>query len=281
MPTGSYKDRGVSIMINWFVQHGFHTVMDDSSGNAGASLACYAARADIHSRIFVPVDAPGPKKSQIATYGAELVEVEGPRHQAGAAAEAAQSREVGYASHALHPAFLFGQMTVAWEIWEQLDGKPPNWLVAPVGNGGLVLGAWRGFQLLAQSGLISQLPRLLVVQVSGFDPVYRSFIEDNLLVAPIQSAPETAIADGISIINPARGDSVLAAVYQSGGMATVVTNEQILQAQRDMALSGIFVEPTSAATSAAITQHGDLFQADDVVVGILSGSGLKNPPSDL
>ena len=281
MPTGSYKDRGVSVMINWFVQHGYHTVMDDSSGNAGASLACYAARAAIHARIFVPLDAPAPKKSQIATYGAELVEVEGPRHQASAAAEAAQSREVGYASHALHPAFLFGQMTVAWEIWEQLGGQAPTWLVAPVGNGGLVLGAWRGFQHLAQSGLIQNLPRLLVVQVAGFDPVYRSFVEDNPIVVPIQGAPDSSAAEGISIINPARGDSVLTAVYQSRGVATVVTNDQILQAQREMALGGIFVEPTSAATSAAITKHMDLFGADDVVVGILSGSGLKNPPSTL
>ncbi len=281
MPTGSYKDRGVSVMINWFVQHGFHTVMDDSSGNAGASLACYAARADIRARIFVPADAPEPKKSQIATYGAELVEVEGPRHQASAAATMAQSREVGYASHALHPVFLYGQMTVAWEIWEQLDGQVPTWLVAPVGNGGLVLGAWRGFQLLAQSGLIQKLPKLLVVQVAGFDPVYRSFVDDNTSVVPVQSAPEFSAAEGIAIINPARGDSVLAAVYQSGGLATVVSNAQILEAQRDMALGGIFIEPTSAATSAAITKHIDLFDADDVIVGILSGTGLKNPPSTL
>ncbi len=281
MPTGSYKDRGVSVMVNWFVQNGFHTVMDDSSGNAGASLACYAARANIHARIFVPIDAPEPKKSQIATYGAELVEVEGPRHQAGAAAAAAQSREVGYASHALHPVFLLGQMTVAWEIWEQLGGRAPTWLVAPVGNGGLMLGAWRGFQLLAQSGLISELPRLLVVQVVDFDPVCRAFVEDNPRIVPIQSAPESSIADGIAIINPARGDSVLTAVYQSDGLATTVNSDQILQAQRDMALCGMFVEPTSAAVSAAITQNIKRFQADDVVVGILSGSGLKKPPSTL
>lgn len=280
MPTGSYKDRGVSIMVNWFLHHGFHTVMDDSSGNAGASLACYAARANIIARIFVPSTAPTPKKRQIATYGAELVEVEGPRHLAGAATQAAQSREVGYASHALHPAFLLGQMTVAWEIWEQLGRRGPDWLVVPVGNGGLLLGAWRGFELLHQSHQIERLPKLLVVQSKGFDPVHRAFVEDKPAFESIQMPPSPSVADGISIINPARGDTVLNILYQSGGRSTVVSNEEILRAQDEMASRGLFVEPTSAAVSAAIARHAEDFNPEETVVSILSGSGLKTPPSD-
>lgn len=278
MPTGSYKDRGVSVMVNWFRRHGFHTVMDDSSGNAGASLACYAARANLRARIFVPKDAPEPKKSQIAIYGSELVEVEGPRYLAAAAAAAAQNREVGYASHALHPAFLLGQMSVAWEIWEQLGQKAPDWLIGPAGNGGLMLGAWRGFELLYHSVQIPSLPKLLAVQAESFDPVFRAFVDDRSTVEPIQSAASSSAADGISIINPARGNSLLTAIYQSQGLSTTVTDAEILAAQREMAASGLFVEPTSAAASAAFTKHVNDIAPDAVVVIILSGTGLKNPP---
>ena len=109
MPTGCYKDRGVSVMVNGFRHHGYRTVMDDSSGNAGVGLACCAARVHLHARIFVPADAPQPKKSQIAIYGAEWVKVEGPRFLA-AAATANQSLDMGYA---LHPAFLLGRMSAA------------------------------------------------------------------------------------------------------------------------------------------------------------------------
>ncbi len=278
MPTGSYKDRGVSVMVNWFRHYGFQTVMDDSSGNAGASLACYAARAELHARIFVPVAAPEPKKSQIAIYGAELVEVEGPRSLAAAAVVAALSHEVGYASHALHPAFLLGQMSVAWEIWEQLGGRAPAWLAGPAGNGGLMLGAWRGFEMLAHTGLIAKLPRLLVVQAQGFDPLHKAFEGDYQRVKPIPSPPTPSVADGISIVDPARGQGLLTAVYQSMGFVTSVNDDDILSAQREMASMGFFVEPTSAATCAALTRHMDVLAEDEDIVVILSGTGLKNPP---
>lgn len=278
MPTGSYKDRGVSVMVNWFLHHGYQIVMDDSSGNAGASLACYAARADLHARIFVPAAAPEPKKSQISIYGAELVEVEGPRSLVAAAAAAALSHEIGYASHALHPAFLLGQMSVAWEIWEQLGGRAPSWLVGPSGNGGLMLGAWRGFELLAQSGLVQELPRLLVAQTQGFDPLHKAFEGDYHLVKALPSPPSPSVADGISIVDPARGQSLLSAIYQSKGIATCVSDDEILMAQREMASMGFFVEPTSAVACAALTQNADLFDGTQDVVVILSGTGLKNPP---
>lgn len=278
MPTGSYKDRGVSVMVNWFKHYGFETVMDDSSGNAGASLACYAARANLHARIFVPAAAPEPKKSQISIYGAELVEVEGTRALVAAAAAAAMSHEVGYASHALHPAFLLGQMSVALEIWEQLGHRAPQWLAGPAGNGGLMLGAWRGFELLARSGAIDELPRLLVVQARNFDPLHKAFEGDFQMVHPIPSPPSPSVADGISIVDPARGQALLTAVYQSRGFTTSVDDDAILDAQRVMAGKGLFVEPTSAATCAALTNHAEeLSEAEEIVV-VLSGTGLKNPP---
>jgi threonine synthase len=136
MPTGSYKDRGVSVMVNWLVGHGAMSVVNDSSGNAGASLACYAARANLDATIFVPESAPAPKKAQVTLYGAELVEVPGPRDAAAKAATAASRmvKSIKYASHAWHPAFLLGQMTCAWEVWEQLGGNVLGSGAGPAGG---------------------------------------------------------------------------------------------------------------------------------------------------
>ena len=279
MPTGSYKDRGVSVMVNWLSQLGAETMIDDSSGNAGASLACYAARAGARAVIYVPERAPEPKKAQIAIYGAELVEVPGPRDMATRAAEAAtqHSRDTAYASHAWHPAFLLGQMTCAWEIWEQLGGEAPDWLVAPAGHGGLLLGIWRGFQHLFASGVIDRLPRLVAVQARPYTPLYDAFHSGT---DRIESSPriERISADGIAISYPVRAGALLAAVRQSNGTVFAVEDEEVLATHRQLAERGIFVEPTSATVAVAIEQLGDLFGADERVVAVLTGHGLKNPP---
>ena len=198
MPTGSYKDRGVSVMVNWLKGLGYTTLVDDSSGNAGASLACYAGRAGLSSCIFVPTTAPEPKKAQVSIYGGELVEVPGGRAETTKAAEAAtyNSRNIAYASHAWHPAFLLGQMTVAWEIWEQLGRVVPDWLVAPTGHGGTLLGAWRGFQHLRSSGVTNKLPKLIAVQATPYTPVYDAFHNDWEQIHPDQHM-ERISADGI------------------------------------------------------------------------------------
>ena len=279
MPTGSYKDRGVSVMVNWLSRLGAETMIDDSSGNAGASLACYAARAGARAVIYVPERAPEPKKAQIAIYGAELVEVPGPRDMATRAAEAAtqHSRDTAYASHAWHPAFLLGQMTCAWEIWEQLGGEAPDWLVAPAGHGGLLLGIWRGFQHLFASGVIDRLPRLVAVQARPYTPLYDAFHSGT---DRIESSPriERISADGIAISYPVRAGALLAAVRQSNGTVFAVEDEEVLATHRQLAERGIFVEPTSATVAVAIQQLGDLFGADERVVAVLTGHGLKNPP---
>jgi threonine synthase len=279
MPTGSYKDRGVSVMVNWLAGLGAQTVVDDSSGNAGASLACYAARAGLTARIFVPESAPAPKRAQIAVYGAELVEVQGPRSVARLAAETdtQQVRGVAYASHAWHPAFLLGQMTCAWEIWEQMGRRVPDWLVAPVGNGGLLLGTWRGFQHLQKSGLTDHLPRLLAVQVEPYTAIYEAFHNGN---TKIEADPrvEQISADGIAISQPVHAQSVLQAVRESGGTVMAVEDRVVLAFQDRLATRGLFVEPTSATVAAAIARSPLTFGANDRIVAILTGHGLKHPP---
>lgn len=279
MPTGSYKDRGVSVMVNWLLGNGAETLVDDSSGNAGASLCCYAGRAGLDATIYVPESAPEPKKAQIAVYGGELVEVPGPRIQCALAAENATrgGREVAYASHAWHPAFILGMMTLAWEIWEQMGRTVPDWLVTPVGNGGLMLGAWRGFQHLQKSGVTDSTPRLMAVQAEPYTPVHDAFW-DGLARLDTPMLMETISADGIAISAPVRGMAVVEALRQSGGTSVSVSEVETLRAHHQLARRGLFVEPTSATVAAALQKSRDLFSPGQSIVAVLSGHGLKRPP---
>lgn len=280
MPTGSYKDRGICVMVNWLKGLGYETLVDDSSGNAGASLACYAGRAGLRATIFVPQVAPEPKKAQIAIYGGELVEVPGPRMEATRAAEAitSTSTEMAYASHAWHPAFLFGQMTVAWEIWEQLGQQVPDWLLAPVGHGGTLLGAWRGFQHLRRSGVTTKMPRLLAVQADPYTPLYDAFHNSWSEIRPGPHV-RTISADGITISHPVRWAALLEAIQFSHGTVASVSEEEVVAAHQELAARGIFVEPTSATIAAALKQRtAQVIKPREVVVGILTGHGLKRPP---
>lgn len=281
MPSGSYKDRGVSVMVNWLAGLGAETLVDDSSGNAGASLTCFAGRAGLHALIFTPESAPEPKKAQIAIYGGELVEVPGPRDQCAIAAEnvTRDSSEIAYASHAWHPAFVLGMMTLAWEMWEQMGRTAPDWVVAPVGNGGMIVGLWRGFQHLYKSGVIDRLPRLVGVQAEPFTPIHDAFERGDDDIEPIVIL-ETICADGIAIGAPVRGRGVLEALRQSGGHSIAVTEHEIMRAHTRLARQGLFVEPTSATVAAALHHlHADI-AASASVVAVLTGHGLKRLPKE-
>ncbi|MCC6166238.1 MAG: threonine synthase [Caldilineaceae bacterium] len=279
MPTGSYKDRGVSVMVNWLVGLGAVTVVDDSSGNAGASLACYAARAGLEACIYVPSSAPAPKKAQVAIYGAELVEVPGPRDAAAKAAAAASRmvKSIKYASHAWHPAFLLGQMTTAWEIWEQLGRRVPDWFIAPTGHGGSLLGTWRGFQHLQASGVTTKLPKLVAVQAEPYTPLYEAFHanRDQVVASP---RVEKISADGIAISAPVRSAALLAALRRSQGAAVAASEAEVRGYHERLAQRGLFVEPTSAVVAIALDKLREHFKPDETVVAVLTGHGLKNPP---
>ena len=209
----------------------------------------------------MPASAPEPKKIQIAIYGSELVEVPGTRAAATKAAEAASQTvtSVKYASHAWHPAFLLGQMTTAWEIWEQLGRDVPDWMIAPIGHGGCLLGIWRGFQHLFASGVIQRLPRLVGVQAEPYTAVFDAFHAGE---NSIDSQPHMAkiLADGIAIDAPVRAAALLTALRRSGGTVVSVSEDEIVDCHERMALRGLFVEPTSATVAAAIDQLRHRFE---------------------
>jgi threonine synthase len=276
-PTGSFKDRGTCVMINVLRAQGATRVADDSSGNAGASVAAYAARAGIGAEIYVPAYASPAKQAQIAVYGADVVPVPGPRENAKHAAFQAADRGVAFASHAYHPGFLVGQQSVAWELWEQLGSKAPDCIVFPVGQGLHLLGAWLGFKRLHEEGLIERLPRLVAVQAANLAPLCEAFWA-GLDYVPGVEPVEPSIAEGLAINRPVRGKRLLAAIKETGGSCIAVSDQDILTAQRLLAENGLFVEPTSATAAAALMVAPDLAGPNETLVLPLTGSGLKGTP---
>ena len=277
-PTGSFKDRGTAVMINTFAHQGVKRVIDDSSGNAGASVAAYAARAGMHADIYVPAHASASKQAQISVYGAQVHPIEGPRENAKLAAQAAAIKEGVYAAHSYHPGYLLGQQSAAWELWEQLGAEVPDWIVMPTAQGGNLLGYWLGFRRLRAAGLVNRLPRLVAVQSVLVDPLARAFnrgLEDVPAVEPTGKS----LAEGIAITKPVRGRMLLRALRETDGLCLTVEEAEIREAQNWLAHQGIWVEPTSATAVAALRRVFVHAAPKDVIVVSLTGSGLKGKPA--
>ena len=279
-PTGSFKDRGAAPVIASLKAQGVARIVEDSSGNAGAAMAAYAARAGLAADIHVPAAAPASKLAQIAQYGATVIPVEGTREDvADAAAAAAQAPGAAYASHSRHPAFVEGAKTFVLELLEDGVDALPQHLVFPVGNGGLILGAHKALTELRQAGLRFQMPRLHIAQAAACQPLVRAF--NAGATAPVAVERRPTIAGGIDVAVPARGAAVLQAARGTGGGAVAVSEGDIAAARSALARDeGLFVEATSAAAFAAAAQlraEGGI-AAEDTVLIAATGSGLKDPP---
>jgi threonine synthase len=269
-PSGSFKDRGTAPLAGFLVSRGVTEAIEDSSGNAGASFAAYAARSGIKGRVFVPDYASGPKRAQIEAYGAELVSILGPRSEAAAAVRRAAEGGAVYASHALLPFGLPGIATIAYELVEQLGGAPGS-VIAPVGHGSLLLGIQRGFEALKAAGIIPKIPVLVGVQVRACAPLWALSTQGAAGLAWVTEG-ETK-AEGVRVRQPVRGDELLRAVEASGGRFLAVEEEEILPARDALARAGLFVEPTSAIVWAGLSHIAS--ELPEPIVLILTGSGLK------
>lgn len=274
MPTGSFKDRGMTVMVSYLKSRGIEHVLEDSSGNAGASLSAYAAAAHMRCRILVPETASYPKIAQIAACGAEVVTIRGSRQDVADAA-LRYSKQIFYASHNWQPFFVEGTKTLAYELWEQLGFRAPDNVVVPLGYGSNVLGCERGFAELKRNGEIEAMPRLFGVQAANCAPYYAAYKAGVQHLVPTEVMP--TVAEGIASSQPTRVAEVLAAVRQSGGAIVAVSEEQIVAALGGLARRGLYVEPTSAAAAAGLSQllHSGAISADQTTVLVLTGSGLK------
>jgi threonine synthase len=274
MPSGSFKDRGMSVMVSYLKSRGVTNVLEDSSGNAGASLSAYAAAAGMRCRILVPEAASYPKIAQIAACGAEVVTIKGSRQDVADAAFA-MSRDLFYASHNWQPFFAEGTKTLAYELWEQLDFRAPDSVVIPVGYGANVLGCDRGFCEILRRGEMARMPRLYGVQAANCAPYYAAFRAGVEHFIPSLVSP--TIAEGIASSKPTRMREVLAPVRASGGEIVAVTEDEIVRALAALARKGFYVEPTSAAAAAGLSQliaRGVIGRGEATVL-VLTGSGLK------
>jgi threonine synthase len=230
------------------------SAVEDSSGNAGASFAAYAARAGLKARVYVPDSASGPKRAQIEAYGAEVVRIMGPRSNTAEAVRRAADDGAVYASHAYLPFNLPGYATIAYELAEQL-GEAPGTVITPAGQGGLLLGIARGFEALLKAGVIERMPVLVGVQARACAPLWALLSYGRAGLAWVAEA--NTLAEGIRISFPLRGDAVLETLSQHKGTILAVDEEEILPGRKALASMGFYVEPTSAVVWGALEQISD------------------------
>jgi threonine synthase len=258
-------------LVSFLRSRGVDYAVEDSSGNAGASFAAYAARGGMKARVYVPEDASGPKRAQIEAYGAEVLPIPGPRTNASEAVQQAASKGVAYASHAYLPFNIPGYATLAYELVNQV-GEAPGAVICPVGQGGLLLGIGRGFQALRNAGVISALPLLVGVQAMACAPlwaIYRYGAEGLGWVSEGQT-----LAEGVRVRYPVRGDAVLKVVEESGGQFVAVEEANVLPGRDQLAARGFYVETTSAIVWDGLSQV--VSELSEPVVVILTGSGFKS-----
>ncbi len=269
-PSGSFKDRGASVLMTLVKWLGVPTVVEDSSGNAGAAMAAYAAAAGVRCTIFSPDYTPDGKLTQIRLYGAQVVKVPGTRQDTNEAAIKA-AEAAFYASHLWNPFFAQGLASAAYELWEQMHGEAPSAVIVPAGSGGYLEGLFIGFRALIRAGYARTMPRLIGVQADHCAPLHLAWKVGLRDYAPIE--PQPTIAEGIAVQRPPRAAAVLAAIRASGGCTVGVSEAEIVDATRTLFGLGLFAEPTSAATLAGWRK---LSAAErDGAVLILTGSGLK------
>jgi len=271
-PTGSYKDRGASVLISKVRELGIKKVVEDSSGNAGCAIAAYCAKARIGCEIFVPQDTSAGKLAQIQCYRGKLNKIPGSRENT-AHAVLKEAEKYYYASHSWNPFFFHGTKTFAFEVCEQLGWKSPDTIILPVGNGTLLLGAYIGFNELLEAGVIEKIPKIIAIQSVNCAPLYRAF-KENLEEIPGIDKKET-LAEGIAIAKPIRGKQIIEAVKKSHGDFIAVDDFEIMRSLKDICSKGFYIEPTAASTTAGICKYVRESNPDEIIVSLFTGHGLK------
>jgi threonine synthase len=277
-PTGSFKDRGMTVGVTKAVKLGASSVMCASTGNTSASLAAYAARAGLRCFVVIPAGkiAAG-KLAQAVVHGAKIIEVDGNFDDAmRLVVEVAKKNGSPYLLNSVNPFRVEGQKTVAFEINDQLQ-RLPDIIVLPVGNAGNITALWKGLLELKELGLADRLPRLIGIQAEKAPPIANAFRSGSDHIEPV-AKPET-VATAIRIGSPVNWKRALAAARNSSGLIETVSDREILEAQKALASrEGIFVEPASASTIAGVRKLVDegVIKADEEVVCIATGHGLKD-----
>lgn len=282
-PTGSFKDRPVGVGTSKAVEFGYKKVVVASSGNGAAAVAAFAAKADLEALIFVPEKTPPEKIRQAAFYGARVIKVEGTYSNSFRLAKEVSkgTAEVfNLTTTFINPYTVDGDKIVAYELYQQMNGKVPDAIFVPIGAGPLLVGIFKGYEELMTMGVINELPRMVGVQAEGCSPIARAFLEGKFEVESDDHPMTVAggICDGLTGYSK-DGTYTLHTIKRSNGFAIHCDDESILEAQRWLAVDeGAFVEPSSAAAVAAIQKSlkEQIIDKGDTVVALLTGHGLKD-----
>ncbi|MBN1829878.1 MAG: threonine synthase [Deltaproteobacteria bacterium] len=274
-PTWSFKDRGTVTALAHAVALGYGTIGTVSTGNMAASVAAYGARAGLNAVVLVSAGTASEKINPIAIYGARVIRVRGDYgsmyHKS---LEIGRSREI-YFMNSDVPFRVEGSKTIAFEICEQCRFNVPDFIVVPTSSGGNFRGIVKGFEEFKRAGLIDRLPRFVAAQASGCAPIYKAYRERQEIVTPIDE-PRT-IAGAIANPAPPSGNAALRKIYETGGIVAAVGDDEIIEAQREMAGQGIFGQPAAAVPLAAVkrlVREGEA-HPDHSIVCLVTGGGLK------
>jgi len=269
-PSGSYKDRGASVLISKIKELGIKKVVEDSSGNAGAAIAAYCAKANIDCSIYVPEKTSPEKLVQIEQYGAHLHKIPGTREDTAKAA-LHQAQTTYYASHYWNPYFFHGTKTYIFEIIEQLGWNTPDTLILPVGNGTLLYGSYIGLKELQHEKIIQKLPKIIGIQAENCAPLVTIWKNNSETLENITT--KETIAEGIAIANPIRFKDILFAINETDGDLITVKEKEIKEALDQTLKKGYYIEPTSAVAIAGFKKYHA--RRNERIVLPLTGHGLK------
>lgn len=276
-PSGSFKDRGMTVGITKALELKKKAVACASTGNTSASMAMYAAKAGMDAYVLLPAGKVAlGKVAQALMHGAKVIGIEGNFDDALRIVREVCEREDIYLLNSVNPFRPEGQKTIAYEIADEIG--VPDRVVLPVGNAGNISAIYKGFKELFELGLTNGIPKMTGIQAEGAAPIYRAFAEGKDHIQPVTN-PET-IATAIRIGNPVNARKALRAIYDSKGLAEIVSDEEIIQAQKFLAArEGIGVEPASAASVAGLRKLAaqGMVDADETVVCVVTGNLLKDP----
>ena len=274
MPTLSFKDRGAAVLVAHAKAIGVEKVVQDSSGNAGNSVAAYCTRARIGCEIFVPEGTSPKKIDMIRAHGATCTVVPGSRdHCADVCRAKVETEGLYYANHVYNPFFYEGTKTYIYEVYEQLHRIPAN-LVIPVGNGTLFLGAMEALEELLAAGCIDAFPQIIALQSEKCDPLLQAAAQGRDDPAPVKPMP--TLAEGIAIGQPMRGAEILAYARKHSVRFVHAPENKILEARAFLARQGVYVEHTTAANYAAYRRYCELYGPTPDTLITMCGAGLKS-----
>ncbi|MEM2250933.1 MAG: threonine synthase [Candidatus Hadarchaeales archaeon] len=279
-PTGSFKDRGMTVGVTKALEFGVKTVACASTGNTSASLAAYAARAGLKCLVLLPKGKVAlGKLTQTLVHGAQVVAVRGNFDEAlDILRQLCAERKDIYLLNSINPFRPQGQKTIGFEIVEQLGMSVPDRVIVPMGNCANIWAIYKGFVEFKMAGLIKKIPKMTGIQAEGAKPIVDAFKKNLKKFVPVKN-PET-IATAIRIGNPVNGPKALHAIRASGGTAEAVSDAEIVEAQKMVArLEGIGIEPASAASVAGLKKllEAEEINKDEMIVCVATGHVLKDP----